>query len=113
MLYSALNGVGVVMRPIWLRSDVDITKDYVLLLIQSDDGAREFELREVSRMDEEVKKGRCLFITKKIPIELVLARNLYEIAEKVKLADGSCFIFDSNGDWLTLDEFEEFKKGFM
>lgn len=100
-------------RPIWRRSDVDMTKQYVLLLLENDIGLREFELREIDKKDDEVQGGKCIHITEVIPNnELVLAGNLFGIAETVKLVGGMGFGFDSNGEWYTDEEFEEFKKDF-
>ncbi|GAA5162157.1 hypothetical protein GCM10025770_12590 [Viridibacterium curvum] len=100
------------MRPIWRRSDIKSNVEYVLLLIESDSGDREFELRAFERKDEAIRGGRCCYRTEKIPFELVLHGNLFGIAEQVRLSDGNRFIFDSNGRWHTWAEYEEFRNSF-
>lgn len=103
------------MRPIWRRDEIDESKDYVLLLLEDEGGEREYELREFEKRYEKVDGAKCIFITKKIPIDQVVSRNLMEIADVVGIeggGGGGGFLFDSNGMWHTLEEFEDFKKGF-
>ena len=96
------------MRPIWRRTDVDTTKDYVLFLIESDSGDRDFELRDLSNTKDEALNGRCVLRTEIVPVNLVLSGDIFGIAEKVKLTDGRGFGFDSNGRWYTDEEYEDF-----
>lgn len=96
------------MRPIWRRTDVDIAKDYVLLLIEGDSGDREFEIRNFPEKDTQVIGGRCVHITEILPKDLVLSGDIFGIAAAVKLADGGGFGFDSNGRWYTDAEYANF-----
>jgi hypothetical protein len=100
------------MRRIWDRTGIDTARDYVLLLIESDSGDREFEIRDLSSRNEKVIGGRCVHATEIVPIDLVVSRDIFGIAEKVKLLDGSGFGFDSNGRWFTDQEFGDFKRKF-
>lgn len=103
------------MRPIWRKDEVDESKDYVLLLLENEEGEREYELREFEKRYEKTDGAKCCFVTKKIPIDLVVSRNLMEIADVVGIegeGGGGGFLFDSNGIWHTLKEFEEFKRNF-
>ncbi|QDQ28289.1 hypothetical protein FNU76_19115 [Chitinimonas arctica] len=103
----------VIKRPLWKRSDIDPTKECVLLLVEDDDGNREFELREFAKKDDLVKEARRIHTTAKIPLDLVISRCVVSIAENVVLESGEGFMFNSNGAWLTLNEFEAYKKEFF
>ncbi|MET1256374.1 hypothetical protein [Aliikangiella maris] len=97
-------------RPIWSRSEVDEGKEYVLLLLENENGLREFELREKSKKNEKVIGSKCVFITEVIPYDLLWRGDLYGIAENIGLENGESFHFDSLGNWGTEQELEEFKK---
>ena len=100
-------------RPIWSRTEVDESKEYVLLLLKNESGLREFELREKLKKNEKVKDSKCIYITNIIPYDLLWRGDLNGIAETVKLENGESFHFDSLGNWGTeeeLDEFMSFKK---
>lgn len=100
------------MRPIWHRSDIDPKRNYVLLLIESYQGEREFELRELPLQNENTENGKCLFLTEVVPMNLLLSRDLIGISEKVKLVGGGAFSFDPHGRWFTEQEFDRFKEAF-
>lgn len=100
------------MRPIWKRSSINPSLNYVLLLIESNTKEREFELREYSAKNHDVNDGVCIFVTEVIPTEFLISGNLIGISEKVRLSTGEKFGFDSNGRWYTEQEFEEFKAEF-
>lgn len=85
----------------WKLSDVDSTKHYHLLLIQSNSGARSFVLREYS--ESPANEGLFAF-TASVPNESLLKRNLHAIAKAVALNNGEPFYVDAHGVWLTKDE---------
>jgi hypothetical protein len=85
----------------WKFFDLDSTKNYRLLLVQGNAGSRHFELHEEFELP--VREG-LFSCTKRIPIELLLRRNLQEISKKIELADGSQFHVDAHNIWLTNDE---------
>jgi len=91
-------------KPVWKRTDIDESKNYVLLLLKNDAGFREFELREINKQHDPVKGGQCSYTTEIIPIELVFSGNVMTISENVKLNNGENFTFTSNGQWLTSSE---------
>ena len=82
------------MRPIWRKDEVDESKDYVLLLLENEEGEREYELREFEKRYEKTDGAKCCFVKKKIPIVLVVSRNLMEIADVVGIEGegGGCTI---------------------
>jgi hypothetical protein len=93
------------MRKIWRRSEIEMDKQYVLLLIEGDSGDREFEIREVSQIFAPVNDGRCAYRTKVIPdIDAILRGDIEGISEIVVLENGMKFGFDSNGRWYTEEE---------
>lgn len=97
-------------RPIWSRAEVDEDGEYVLLLLENENGLREFELREKSKKNERVIGSKCVYITEVIPFDLLWRGDLYGIAETINLENGESFHFDSLGNWGTEQELEEFKK---
>lgn len=92
-------------------SDVDERKDYVLVLFVSEDGARNVELKEVNSA-KNASRGAFAFVTEIIPQDVLMAKNIVAISDNVKLENGDTFSFDSNGNWMTGNEFDDFKKGF-
>lgn len=93
------------MRKIWKRSDIEMDKKYVLLLVEGESGDREFEIREVSQMFAPVKDGSCAHRTNVIPdVDAILRGDIEEISAIVVLENGMKFGFDSNGRWYTEEE---------
>ncbi|MDG9668157.1 hypothetical protein ONV78_10465 [Hahella sp. CR1] len=96
-------------KKIWKVCDIDSSKEYFLALLENKDGVREYSLRESNDKDNSLLSGECLYVTESIPYELLLSRNLEEISNTVKLQNGLSFLFDSNGDWMTEEEYDSFR----
>ena len=95
------------MRAIWKKSDIDASKEYVFLLFDNGAGVRDFGICERSLSEERAKDKDCVFLTQVVPIDLVLRGDVFGISEQVKLSNGEPFYFNSNGVWLTKDEWDD------
>jgi hypothetical protein len=99
------------MKKMWRRSDIEESKDYVLVLLQASTGERSYEIWEAATAGERSKESELCFMTQVVPIDLVLRGDVLGISEQVKLKDGDSFYLDSNGVWFTQDEFEDLSAG--
>ena len=95
------------MKKIWKKSDIDTSKEYVFLLFDNGAGIREFGICEQQLCGKVTTDKDCIFVTEVVPMDLVLRGDVFGISEHVKLTNGDPFYFDSNGIWLTKDEFED------
>ncbi|WP_390342932.1 hypothetical protein ACFJIS_21275 [Variovorax boronicumulans] len=87
----------------WKSSDIDVTKNYQLLLVQSSTGMRSFVLHD----ETEPRASEGLFAaTDLVSNELLQKRNLHAIARTVALTGGEPFYVDAHGTWLTKDEMD-------
>jgi len=81
----------------WLRNDIDQTKEYSLALCQKPDGARSFALWVAGTPTPPL----AVLLTETVPLDLLLRRDVIRISEVVKLSSGVPFFVDSHGRWLT------------
>lgn len=95
------------MRKIWQRSEVDGSKEYVLLLFENEAGVRDFEICESGLIGDRIRDPQCVFHTGPVPMDLVLRGDVLSIAERVKLSNGESFYFNSDGIWFTQDEIDD------
>lgn len=84
----------------WLRSEVDQTKEYRVALCQKPNGARNFSLLEFGTS----LPANAVLVTEVVPMDLLLRGNLIGISKAVKLESGTPFFVDAHGLWLTQEE---------
>lgn len=84
----------------WLRNEIDQTKEYRLALCQKPDGGRSFALYAAGTQ----LPSMAVLVTEIVPLDLLLRRDVIGISEGVKLNSGVPFFVDAHGLWLTEDE---------
>jgi hypothetical protein len=89
----------------WKLSELNPDEGYFLRLWEDADGKRSFVLVSVAQPDPPT--GTALE-TEQIPFDLLRRYDLKRIASSVKLKDGSRFVFDAHGIWLTEEEAKAF-----
>ena len=99
------------MRKIWNRSDIDPAGSYCFVLYQSDSGVRDYGICRIEEVGEVRNLLDFAFITGVVPMDLVLRRDVFSIAETVPLCNGSRFHFDSDAIWHLTEEWEDLQQG--
>lgn len=90
----------------WKKSDVLPGKSYRVQLCHAE-GRRFFALLE----DGSAPSSECVFTTELVPTRLLENRDMIGIADEVRLCDGSPFVVDAHGVWLTEDEAAALRRG--
>lgn len=97
---------------LWKKADVNMEKQYVLLLLERADGLRYFQLADIERADAIATGGSdFVFMTQTVPLELALDRDVAGIASGVTLSNGEPFYIDAHGNWFTKDETNDLVEG--
>ncbi len=84
----------------WLRAEVDESKEYRVALCQQANGKRHYKLLAIG----EPAPSESVFVTEIVPTDLLLRRDFIGISEAVKLSNGQPFGVESHGIWLTKEE---------
>jgi hypothetical protein len=84
----------------WLRVDVDESKEYRVALCQLENGKRYYKLFA----NGEQPPSESVFATEIVPTDLLFRRDFIGISEAVKLSNGLPFGVESHGIWLTKEE---------
>jgi hypothetical protein len=99
------------MRKIWKRSDVDPAASYCFVLYQADSGVRDYGICRLEEVEKIKNSSDFAFITGVVPIDLVLRRDVFSIADGVPLCNGERFYFDSDAIWHLAEEWEDLRQG--
>ena len=91
----------------WKCGDVKPETSYRILLCQTG----EDRYLKIADANLDVLDSDALFVTEPVPSELLLARNVYTIAQKVRLRGGGNFVVDAHNVWFTQEEATEIRKG--
>ncbi len=93
---------------IWSVSDIEEGKEYRLLLCQSAEGKRYFQLIDV----ESTAEPDSVFAkTTLIDNDLLMKRNLIEISKICTLVNNERFYVDPHGMWITQNETDQLSAG--
>lgn len=95
------------MRKIWQQTDIESDKEYYFLLFQSPSGVRDYGICRIQDFPEVAKDKDLAFRTEVVPIDLIARRDVFLLSERVTLADGTRFYFDSDGIWYVEREWDD------
>jgi hypothetical protein len=90
------------------RAQLEPESHYVLDLIETSDGIRVLRPRLAS---EPTHPDARFSSQAYVGSDLMLWRNTNKVSENVRLSDGSTFLLDAHGHWLTPSEYELIKRG--
>jgi hypothetical protein len=92
----------------WLRGDVDESKEYQVALCQSASGRRSYALHPASA---KTLPPDTVFLTQAVPTRLLLQRNFGGISKAVLLTNGKSFGVEAHGVWFTQEECAALDRG--
>lgn len=92
----------------WKIADVQEGKRYRVALVELEGGERELRLQEETALTD---SPEVMFITERVPHELLRRRNAEKISKAVSLVDGGRFYVGAHGVWLTSIEANAWKSG--
>lgn len=96
---------------IWRRSEIDLRKQYRLLLYEGNEGERLYSLIDDEQRTERLASSSDVLLTEVVPSELLLRGDLIGISERVLLEGGGKFFVDAHGLWFTAAEAAQFESG--
>lgn len=86
----------------WQISEINPRVEYELQLCQDKAGKRTFCLRPTGGEPQ----PDAVLVTAPVPGCLLVQRNLFRLAEEVRLVGGQRFEFDAHGIWFTKEEMD-------
>lgn len=99
------------MASLWKAHEIDADKRYVLAFFEDEQGLRSFKVQQYEIKEELRGLKDLVFLSDEIPAALLLARNLGEISERIRLEGGGCFEFDAHNIWFTKEEADDLESG--
>jgi len=95
----------------WLVTDIVENEQYVLHLCQLKSGMRLFRLVAIGTDTFRHPPADVFLVTAPVPHNLLRNRNVIAISEAITLDDGTHFIVDAHGTWLTESESNQIDAG--